>query len=351
MKQWLNYQNWHKWLAAVVGVQLLLWITTGLYFNLIDGSTMSGNKLRQSVSHQSELHQTEQSQPLVDISDLLTTAELSSAVKQVVLIYRLGKPYYLLSMTLPAHSYQTQQQQLVNAITGEYTTINQQQIAEIAQLSYKGEGQVMSIELQQPPFADIPKQKNDLWQVRVNDEFDTTIYLDKTGKVIEHVNQRSRFHQLMFKLHFMDYFNQGGFNAWLTMLFSALSLMFAITGMVWLIKLINQKQIRWQLFSLKQAVEFQNETGEVLQYKLSKSKTWLTQLLDNQINVASSCGGGGRCGQCRVALTGDTQVTDAELQWLSEQELEQGVRLSCQQYPKKGQQAVLKPRQSRRRIR
>ena len=39
----------HKWLSLLVGIQLLLWLGTGLFFNLMDPQKASGNQYRQKT--------------------------------------------------------------------------------------------------------------------------------------------------------------------------------------------------------------------------------------------------------------------------------------------------------------
>ena len=38
----------HKWLSLLVGLQLLVWLGTGLYFNLMDHQKASGNQYKQT---------------------------------------------------------------------------------------------------------------------------------------------------------------------------------------------------------------------------------------------------------------------------------------------------------------
>ena len=76
-----------------------------------------------------------------------------------------------------------------------------------------------------------------MWQVAVEDENNTTIYLDSiTGQVLRHANDDFRLKDLMMKLHFMDYGNSGGFNHWLIIAFAFATLFLSITGVTWLIQ-------------------------------------------------------------------------------------------------------------------
>jgi Na+-transporting NADH:ubiquinone oxidoreductase subunit F len=65
--------------------------------------------------------------------------------------------------------------------------------------------------------------------------------------------------------------------------------------------------------------------------EVPEGRPLLKSLLENNINVPTSCGGRGFCGQCRVKVSGDAGLfTDRELAKLSEDERNTGIRLACQ---------------------
>lgn len=60
-------------------------------------------------------------------------------------------------------------------------------------------------------------------------------------------------------------------------------------------------------------------------------KSLLTTLRNNKIFIPSACGGKGSCGYCKCKIkNGGGPVLATELPWLSKEELENNVRLSCQ---------------------
>src|SRR6056297_2907894 len=60
-------------------------------------------------------------------------------------------------------------------------------------------------------------------------------------------------------------------------------------------------------------------------------KPLLGTLMQEGIFIPSACGGRGSCGLCKVqVLEGAGQYLPTELPWISEEEREQNVRLSCQ---------------------
>lgn len=61
----------------------------------------------------------------------------------------------------------------------------------------------------------------------------------------------------------------------------------------------------------------------------------LEQLRENDIYISAACGGKGKCGKCKVQMTaGATEITDADRQFFTEEELKSGWRLACLVFPK-----------------
>lgn len=67
------------------------------------------------------------------------------------------------------------------------------------------------------------------------------------------------------------------------------------------------------------------------EYIVDGGNTLLAALIDEKIFIPSACGGKGTCGYCKVkVLEGGGPVLPTEMPWLTEEELEEKVRLSCQ---------------------
>lgn len=218
----------HQWLSLIVGIQLLIWLVTGLYFNLMDTQKASGNALRTNVAHQVKTNPTS----LYPISQLGGKPPL-----EINLMWILNHPYYHLVYHKGHHGYQKQSSALFDAQTGIKVSLTAKQIMQIAKASYTGNGKLSKPTLQQAPFDDYIQQQNSMWQVTAADELKTAIYLDGvTGKVIRHSNDDKRLKDLMMKLHFMDYSNSGGFNHWLIIIFAIATLLLSLTGAIWVVR-------------------------------------------------------------------------------------------------------------------
>ncbi len=66
-------------------------------------------------------------------------------------------------------------------------------------------------------------------------------------------------------------------------------------------------------------------------FESTGGKPLLSALKENEIFIPSACGGRGSCGLCKVKVTsGAGDVLPTELPWLTDEEKEEQVRLSCQ---------------------
>lgn len=313
----------HKWLSLIVGIQLMLWLATGLYFNLMDFKKASGNAHRLYFEHKGNL---------ADFNlTPLSTLQADKAI-EVKIVWLLSKPYYQLIFKQGQHSYQKSESRLYDATSGKEHIFEKQQIIDIAQGSYSGGGELTSVELAQPPFADYVQQQNPMWQVNVKDELNTTIYLDAvTGQIIRHANDDSRLKDLMFKLHFMDYQATGDFNNWLIIIFAIATLVFAITGVIWLVQLYQNGMLSITWLSKKKTISVTYAgNSEATELILSKDTTVLAGLAQSNISLPSGCGGGGICGQCSFISKKPLKVTPSDQVRLSKSQLDAGYRLSCQ---------------------
>lgn len=64
------------------------------------------------------------------------------------------------------------------------------------------------------------------------------------------------------------------------------------------------------------------------------SISFLSTLQNNKIYIDAPCNGNGKCGKCKAVIRGEVSpVTEVETKILTEQELNNGVRLACKTYP------------------
>ncbi|MCL1057067.1 PepSY domain-containing protein [Shewanella gelidimarina] len=239
MPHWIKVA--HYWIGALVSIQLLLWLISGLYFNLTPHDEIKGMVYNHS-------HKTEPLQPPF-VSELLADiAPLLAAHPQVekLRLLRLGEqPVYVLDAKVQRYKHQCQQQTLIDAYTGKTLTIDKPRATQLARDSYQGPGTISTVERMSAPFYDWPKQCNPLWQIAMEDDLSTRIYINAiNGELVGHKNDQTDIADLMFKLHFMDYLNQGSFNNLFSWLFALLTLLLSLSGLYWVAENIILKRYK-----------------------------------------------------------------------------------------------------------
>ncbi|AOW75715.1 Na+-transporting NADH:ubiquinone oxidoreductase subunit F [Colwellia sp. PAMC 20917] len=314
----------HKWLSLLVGLQLFIWLGTGLYFNLMDHEKASGNQFRQRPT----IAQVDISR-LVEPQLVLSRSKRSVSLKQISL---LAQPYYLLTHQKGLYSHFINNYSLVDAYTGEPVLIDEAIATKLAQSSYNGQGAIKRAIKLSPPYDDIPREKNHVWQINYADHINTSVYIDAgSGRIIKHSNDDKRFVDIFFMLHFMDYGSEGSFNNVQNIVFAIFTLFFSLTGLIWTIELAFNGQYKVTLGRKKRKLAlFDKHHQSMGEIDVSTKTNLLDGLIEHDIFLSSTCGGGGTCGQCKVLLDKRVRVTSADSTQFTTDELQQGFRLACQ---------------------
>ena len=314
----------HKWLSLLVGLQLFIWLSTGLFFNLMDHQKASGNQFRQSPA----IAKVNKNQ-LIEPQIVLLESKPTVSLKQISL---LEKPYYLLTHNKGLYSHQNNSYSLVDAYSGRQVIIDEVMARELAQASYKGQEEIISVVKLSPPYDDIPREQNKVWQINYADTVNTSVYIDAgSGRIVKHSNDDKRFADLFFMLHFMDYGTEGSFNNVQIIIFALFTLFFALTGFIWTIELGFNGQYKVSLGRKKRKLAlFDMNQQPMGEFEVTSKSNLLDGLIDHDIVLPSSCGGGGTCGECKVLVDKKTKVTSTEKVHFTDEQLQQGYRLACQ---------------------
>ncbi|MFY8275393.1 2Fe-2S iron-sulfur cluster-binding protein [Pseudoalteromonas sp. SSDWG2] len=323
--QWVR--TIHKWTSAVIGIQFMLWLISGIYFNVMDHHKVGGHTYRAHAHHETNIDVS----ALVEPREILANANASVSLKQIEL---LGNPYYLLTHKLGLYAYFENDYSLFDAYTGNEVRIDKAFATRLAKQSYNGPGSVMDVTLLQPPLEDFPKQKNATWRVNFDDDIQTSVYIeDYTGRVVGHSDAHKRFADIFFMLHFMDYGNEGSFNNIQIIVFAFVTLWLSLTGLIWTVDLIRRGQYKVAVLSKRSAIKlFDHQQQLIDKVELSTASNLLDGLAEHRIALPSTCGGGGTCGRCKVLINPAPKVTSADQEHFTESELNQGFRLACQHF-------------------
>ncbi|MCW3172146.1 PepSY domain-containing protein [Shewanella subflava] len=233
--RWIR--KWHKWVSVIVGIQVVLWLVSGLYFNLMDHTKAAGLTYFSQSKVSNPLDATMWVEPKAVLEQHRDSVALDT-------VFLLGKPFYLLShqQGLYAHSYH--QYTLVDGYSGEVVTLDAKWISKLAQASYTGGGKVAKLTLLTPPISAFPKQQNPTWQVNFADDIGTEVYVEaQSGRIVGHSDEHKKLADIFFMLHFMDYNNQGSFNNVPMMLMAFFSLWLTMTGCYWCIDLLRKGKL------------------------------------------------------------------------------------------------------------
>jgi len=319
----------HKWLSLLVGLQLLIWLGTGLYFNLMDHDKASGTQNRQSVES-----------PAIDLQLLIdpkTVLQAGTDVVSLSQVILLSHPYYLLAHEKGLYRHFKSHYSLVDAVTGKPFVITKTIATAIALESYKGSAKIISTVKLSEKSDDFPKEQNSLWRVNIDDALNTSVYVDAgSGRLIGHSNDDKRFVDFIFMLHFMDYASEGSFNNVQIIVFAIFTLFFAFTGLIWTVELAYNGQYKPALLlgrtlaNRKMVDIFDKHDKSLGPLAMSAHENLLDSLLNHDIALPSTCGGGGTCGRCKIVVDSSVKMTSADKSQFTAHELKSGYRLACQ---------------------
>jgi len=183
----------HKWLGLVIGLQVLIWLASGLYMVVVDLDFIHGDPLVKNT----------QQTITVPASTLVTTATLRQQYPDATMIGLrpvMGDTFF--TITTPENRY------LVNPQTGEVISpLNEETARAIAAFYYNGNNPVHSIKLlTDDPPREIGRRPLPLWRVDFDDRFNTSFYIDPySGALSTRRHRYWRIFDFLFMLHIMDY--------------------------------------------------------------------------------------------------------------------------------------------------
>lgn len=316
----LVMQTLHKWLSLIVGLQLLIWIVTGLAFNLIDEQFLDANQYRIAAKAQSF------NSPLAPTAKLLQQYQAEGII-ELKLTSVLSRAVYALTTT--------QQNRWFWADSLEPLSLSDAEIQAIAKESYSGSGVIGSAQIltHQTPFD----ASGPIAELTAADEVGTRIYIDTaSGAVLAHQNRHSDLKDLLFMLHFMDYApdNGIGFNHLLVQVVSIATLLLGLSGIYILGHKFHQGQLSLPFLKRKipkGKLALFTQAAQPLAEFTDLNGTYLESINRGRERLRTQCGGGGRCGLCKLRFVEQApSPNDYDLDKLTATELAQGIRLGCQ---------------------
>lgn len=213
----------HKWLALIVGIQIILWVAGGFGMSLLPIEKVRGE------------HNMAADEPSALPVDGLITAQAAAsaagieAVQSVTLNAWMDRAVYRITPLAGAIV-------MVDATDGAVLSpIDEATARAVALADHIGEPEVLSAELLIEPPREYGRP-GPVWQIVLDDGEGTRSYVSPaTGEVVTRRNDRWRLFDFLWMLHIMDYEEREDFNHPLLISAGALALMTVLAGLVLLV--------------------------------------------------------------------------------------------------------------------
>ena len=220
----------HRYLGIFVGIQILLWVVSGLYFTWNDIEKVRGQHLTSDISKNIEI----KSGQIAGVDQVLDSLRRSrdniESINRVELRMLLDKPVY--EITYIHNS--SKAFQLFDARTGEILPILDEASAiQIAKDDFIEDSGVKSIELINTvtPHAEYRGRDLPIYRVVMDHPSNTNIYVSaQRGMVTARRNSTWRIFDFFWMTHTMDFATRDDFNNLVIQVFSVLGLITVISG-------------------------------------------------------------------------------------------------------------------------
>jgi ferredoxin len=328
-------KRWHKWLGLLVGLQVILWLSSGLVISLLDPAKVNGRYW--SVPPPGH------SVPL-SREGLLEPHELPQEALQGIRRLRLtmidDQPIY----RIHGENGETR----LDAKEGSVLAFDKEYAQKRAESDFRGNGGVKSVTKGIAPDLETRGHSGPYWRVDFSNTANTSIYVSgQTGEILERRNTYWRIRDFFWMLHTMDYATRDDFNNRLIITVILIAVWIGVSGFILLFKSFN----RHDFASLNPLVKrrMANITlkdpagGRSRSVQLKAGSNLFSALAANGIELPSVCGGGGECGKCRVQFdAGDLRdANDIEKGLVPKPLRKRGFRLACQMEVQDGLSLVM----------
>ncbi|MGB1298238.1 MAG: 2Fe-2S iron-sulfur cluster-binding protein [Psychrobium sp.] len=306
--------NTHRYLVLIVGIQMLLWVASGLAFNLLS-SDKTNSEIK--VNRMTSARFVPQDINFNEIKAKFPSASRINiaATETKPLIYITG-------------SFHDKQQLPPFTLALKNELLSREQIREIASRAINQSLPINKIELVKDDDTEARQFKRRVWRVHYDNDNHTAVYIDAySGKVLKAIEDTWRLRDLFWMLHIMDYQTRSDFNNPLIISAAAIAFIGSLAGgvLVFLCIRVGRKNRDNSV-----SITFKSGDGEETVSALPQ-QTLLSALNNEQQRIPSGCGGKGTCGQCIVAIDNyDAPLNHQEQMTLRNSEINAGLRLACQ---------------------
>ncbi len=308
----------HKWIGVLLGIQVILWMLSGFIMSFYDKDMVEGHHLMKQVERGSL-----QMAPVGDLTPILEQLPTSANIISVSTDFFRGRSVIKVVTTSGTYMY--------DALISSYIEIDEALATQIAIDDFAGDGEVVAVSRITAPTMETRESAGPGWRVDFNNDENSSLYISaETGQIWERRHDRWRQFDIFWVLHIMDYENRKSFNNWIVILSAWVTLWIGLSGIIILVENIRQGDFnlvgKWR--AKNRQFSFALAGGE--SFDVSGGQTLFDTLASKDIHLPTSCGGGGSCGLCRVVMNPAPKPMAADKREISDSDLEQGYRLSCQ---------------------
>ena len=218
----------HLWAGLLLGVQIILWMLSGVVMTWFHISLVRGETSAFSAPPP-ELRAIAYASP----GGVIAQADGATSVR---LRMFLNRPVYeVRAVGEPA---------LFDASTGErISPITEEMARAVATQDYVGEGEIVAVALMSEPPHEY-RGATPVWRADFDDALTTRLYISpSTGAVAARRNDVWRLYDFFWMLHIMDYGERENFNNPLVKAAAAAGLVFSLSGLVMLFFRKSRSQI------------------------------------------------------------------------------------------------------------
>lgn len=211
-------QRVHLWAGLILGIQVLLWMLSGVVMSWFPIELVRGE-----VSAYSAPDIPLDAQTYASPGGIIAQADGATSIE---LRRFMGQPVYLARGEDGAKG-------IYDASSGErISPLNEATVRKIAKQDYVGEGNIIRAALMLYPPHEY-RAERPVWRVDFDDKYHTRLYiLPNTGEVRSRRNDIWRLYDFFWMLHIMDYDERENFNNPLIMAASLTGFIFALSGMI-----------------------------------------------------------------------------------------------------------------------
>jgi len=213
-------RRWHRWLAAIIGLQVLLWVVSGLYMSAAPIDWLHGD------------YWVKTERRALPPASVIAPAELQRQFpdsERFTLKTLLGQPVY--EVHRPGSIV------LVDAVSGvARAPLDAEAVQTLAQARFAHPRAIRSIEWLEVAPAEVSSRPAPLWRVTFEGASAPTLYYSPySGELLAKRFAGWRIFDALWMLHIMDYATRSNVNNALLRLAAGIALAFVVTGAVLLL--------------------------------------------------------------------------------------------------------------------